>query len=120
MTHKVYIGHYRIGGPYFTCKVVAKSFEQAQDFADSWNVGAIIEGALDDSPHVPMPGDEGFPHWLIYISWLAMNAGIFKTEWFADNGIIHDLLHRHEGLGYVGDDPMPAYRKLCKDLHLLP
>ena len=89
---------------------------------DAWNIGADVHGVLDDdaNPHVPMPGDEGFHHWLIYVAWLALRSDTVNVNTLADDGTIHEAMHLHEGVPTVGDDALERYLDLCRKLHLLP
>lgn len=88
-----------------------------------WGIGAILLGKSDRTDvAIPVPGENDFEHWLVYFAWLAIASGEASAlSLLADDGLVHELMHLHEGVVLVGDDdPMIGYRRLAQKLGLLP
>lgn len=115
-----YEGTYPTHHGQFACFCTADSFDQAQQRMDTWNIGATVTGVLEIEARVPVPTESGFEHWLVYLMWLGMSAGLLGVDALRDDGLIHDLMHLHEGVDLVADDPMPQYLELCRKLFQLP
>ena len=124
MKFEKYVGSYRLpSGKQFSCSVVATDFKDAQAKMDAWNVGATLDGYAPglDPTTVPMPKENGFSHWLTFITWLGMSAGVLYKDCLADDGLIHELQHLHEDVMLVHPevDYMKEYLNLCQQLNLI-
>jgi hypothetical protein len=117
--YRRYYGSYPNRGVTFSCFCAARSFDEANSFFKEWNILASAEGVSDDPVRVPMPGEPGFPHWLVFVSWIALKSGTFNEDILCDSGPIHEAMHLHEGVSTLRDDALDAYITVCKKLHFL-
>ena len=111
---KRFVGFYPRSGTKFSCYVVAPNWQDAEKKMRSWRVGAEVDGDAGKCSGKPiLPGGKHFDHWIIYYAWIAASAGLLDlVDALADDGLIHELMHLHEGAPLVAADPIPKYLEI--------
>ena len=117
-----FLTEYTLGvGVRFGSYLWAHDYDDAAYIADRRGAGEIVLGTTDAvSSVIPQPGDPGFCHWLMYVAWHAVKFGKDAASLFQDDGVIHEMMHLHEGVPVVGDDPTGEYMALLRELRLIP
>lgn len=78
----------------FGSYIVARDALEAEIFTEDRQLGEKITSCPTKlTRKLPDPLSKGFPHWLIFVSYIAIKSGKYSPGILSDRGIIHETLH---------------------------
>lgn len=104
----------------FSFWVKGYDFKSAQKSVDKWNIGGLVLGEIVGDEKPTDPSSPNFPHWIIFLSWIAIKSGICNEDSLSDTGVFHEMIHMESGINIrEKDDILKEYRYILEQLSLV-